>query len=134
MKQIAEAFGRRLKDTGITRIQWIAMYYISTNKIISQRELSVLMHVADSSIGRLLDRLERDEMVVRLTNESDRRVTMVMLTERGEALMKKLIPYGEKFNDDLTEGIKQEDLIVFQNVLDKMIENTKNINTEIREL
>lgn len=110
------------------------MYYISTNKVISQRELSVLLHVADSSVGRLLDRLERDEMVVRLTNESDRRVTMVMLTERGEALIKKLIPYGEKFNDDLTEGIKQEDLIVFQNVLDKMIENTKNINTEIREL
>ncbi len=110
------------------------MYYISTNKIISQRELSLLMHVADSSIGRLLDRLERDEMIVRLTNESDRRVTMVMLTERGEALMKKLIPYGEKFNDDLTEGINQEDLIVFQNVLDKMIENTKKINTEIREL
>ncbi len=134
MKEIAEAFGRRLKDTGITRIQWIAMYYISTNKIISQRELSVLTHVTDSSIGRLLDRLERDKMVVRLTNESDRRVTMVMLTERGEALMKELIPYGEKFNDDLTDGIKQEDLIVFQNVLDKMIENTKNINSEIREL
>lgn len=134
MKQIADAFGRRLKDTGITRIQWIAMYYISTNKIISQRELSVLMHVADSSIGRLLDRLERDEMIVRLTNESDRRVTMVMLTERGIELMKKLIPYGEKFNDDLTEGIKQDELIVFQNVLDKMIENTKKINTEIREL
>lgn len=134
MKQIAEAFGRRLKDTGITRIQWIAMYYISTNKIISQRELSVLMHVADSSIGRLLDRLERDEMIVRLTNESDRRVTMVMLTERGIELMKKLIPYGEKFNDDLTEGIKQDELIIFQNVLDKMIENTKKINTEIREL
>lgn len=110
------------------------MYYISTNKIISQRELSVLMHVADSSIGRLLDRLERDEMIVRLTNESDRRVTMVMLTERGIELMKKLIPYGEKFNDDLTEGIKQDELIVFQNVLDKMIENTKKINTEIREL
>ncbi|HSN67555.1 MAG TPA: MarR family transcriptional regulator [Fusibacter sp.] len=134
MKQIAEAFGRRLRDTGITRIQWIAMYYISTNKMISQRELSLLMHVADSSIGRLLDRLERDEMVVRSTNESDRRVTMVILTERGEELMSRLIPYGERFNDDLTEGIHQEELMIFQNVLEKMTENTKKINTEIREL
>ncbi|MCC5910671.1 MAG: MarR family transcriptional regulator [Clostridiaceae bacterium] len=125
MKQIAEAFGRRLKDTGVTRIQWIAMYYISTHKIISQRELSILMRVTDSSIGRLLDRLERDEMVIRLTNESDRRVTMVMLTERGEVLIKKLIPYGDAFNNDLTEDIKQEDLIVFENVLEKMIENIK---------
>lgn len=134
MKQIAEAFGRRLRDTGITRIQWIAMYYISTNKMISQRELSLLMHVADSSIGRLLDRLERDEMVVRSTNESDRRVTMVILTERGEELMSRLIPYGERFNDDLIEGIHQEELMIFQNVLEKMTENTKKINTEIREL
>ena len=110
------------------------MYYISTNKMISQRELSLLMHVADSSIGRLLDRLERDEMVVRSTNESDRRVTMVILTERGEELMSRLIPYGERFNDDLIEGIHQEELMIFQNVLEKMTENTKKINTEIREL
>ena len=134
MKQIAEAFGRRLKDTGITRIQWIAMYYISSHKVISQRQLSFLMHITDSSVGRLLERLERDEMVVRLTNESDRRVTMVMLTDRGEALIKKLIPYGEAFNNDLIEGIDQNELEIFEKVLDKMIQNTKTSKTEIRVL
>jgi len=131
MKQFAEAFGRRLKDTGITRIQWIAMYYIQTHKIISQRELAVLMKVTDSSIGRLLDRLERDEMVVRLTSETDRRVTMIMLSERGDALITALIPYGDAFNRDLTEGITSEELIIFENVLEKMIANIKKMDIKV---
>lgn len=125
MKEIAEAFGERLKETGITRIQWIAMYYIFTHKIISQRELSRLMHVTDSSAGRLLDRLERDGMVVRLSNESDRRVTMVNLTESGERLIIDLIPYGDAFNNDLTMGIDEEELVVYERVLKKMINNIK---------
>ena len=131
MKQFAEAFGRRLKDTGITRIQWIAMYYIQTHKIISQRELAVLMKVTDSSIGRLLDRLERDEMVVRLTSETDRRVTMIMLSERGDAMITALIPYGDAFNRDLTEGITSEELINFENVLEKMIANIKKMDIKV---
>lgn len=134
MKQIAEAFGRRLKDTGITRIQWIAMYYIHTHEIITQRELSLLMHVADSSAARLLDRLERDGMVIRSPHESDRRVTLVRLTENGDALIRKLIPYGDAFNNDLTAGIDQQDLVIFEKVLSKMIENTQEMTTEIREL
>lgn len=131
MKQFAEAFGRRLKDTGITRIQWIAMYYIQTHKIISQHELAVLMKVTDSSIGRLLDRLERDEMVVRLTSETDRRVTMIMLSERGDALITALIPYGDAFNRDLTEGITSEELLNFENVLEKMIANIKKMDIKV---
>lgn len=107
------------------------MYYIQTHKIISQRELAVLMKVTDSSIGRLLDRLERDEMVVRLTSETDRRVTMIMLSERGDALITALIPYGDAFNRDLTEGITSEELINFENVLEKMIANIKKMDIKV---
>jgi len=91
-----------------------------------------MMSVADSSAARLLDRLERDGMVIRSPHESDRRVTLVRLTENGDELIRKLIPYGDAFNNDLTAGIDQEELMVFERVLNKMIENTKDINTEIR--
>lgn len=110
------------------------MYYIHTHEIITQRELSLLMHVADSSAARLLDRLERDGMVIRSPHESDRRVTLVRLTEMGDALIRKLIPYGDAFNNDLTEGIDQQELVIFEKVLSKMIENIQEMTTEIREL
>lgn len=122
-KQISEAFGRRLQNTGITRIQWIALYYVNNNKVISQRELSNLMNVKDSSAGRLIDRLERDGLIERNRNDSDRRIIYISLTEKGSKLISELIPYGDKFNSDLIKGISEEDLVVYDKVLKQMLSN-----------
>jgi len=128
MKQISDAFGRRLQNTGITRIQWIALYYVKVNKIISQRELSNLMNVKDSSAGRLIDRLERDGFIERERNDSDRRIICIKLTDKGDKLITELVPFGEKFNCDLINGIDEEDLIVFDKVLKQMSSNVSELD------
>ncbi|MEL7607541.1 MarR family winged helix-turn-helix transcriptional regulator [Sedimentibacter saalensis] len=125
IKQISEAFGRRLQNSGITRIQWIALYYVKTNKRISQRELSNLMNVKDSSAGRLIDRLERDGFIERERDNSDRRVVYIQLSEAGDKLISDLMPIGIKFNEDLVSGIDENELIIYEKVLQKMILNTK---------
>lgn len=122
-KQISEAFGRRLKDTGITRVQWIAIYYIHRHEGIAQKELAEKMHVAESSVGRLVDRLERDGYVERVRSEEDRRVVTLELLPEGKKLIEKLLPIGVTFNDDLVRGINEEDLIVYERVLGQMLEN-----------
>lgn len=123
IKQISESFGRRLQDSGVTRIQWIALYYIKTNKRISQRELSNLMNVQDSSAGRLIDRLERDGLIERERNDIDRRVIYITLSDRGDKLIFDLMPIGIKFSNDLVSGIDEEELMIYERVLKKMISN-----------
>lgn len=127
MKQIVEAFGQRLSESGVTRIQWIALYYLGLYGKISQRELSNMMNVKDSSAGRLLDRMERDGLVERVRSQEDRRIVRVQLSEKGKAYREELIPLGVAFNNDLVEGISEEDLQVFENVLDKMVTNAQKI-------
>lgn len=123
IKQISDAFGRRLQNTGITRIQWIALYYVKNKNKISQRELSNLMNVQDSSAGRLIDRLERDGLIERERNDTDRRVIYIKLSPIGDQLISDLMPLGIKFNDDLVSGIDEEELIIYERVLQKMISN-----------
>lgn len=123
IKQISEAFGRRLQNSGITRIQWIALYYVKTKNRISQRELSNLMNVQDSSAGRLIDRLERDGLIERERNNRDRRVIYIKLSDTGDKLITDLMPIGIKFNEDLISGIDEKELIIYEKVLHKMILN-----------
>lgn len=123
MKQISEAFGRRLQNTGITRVQWIALYYVKTKNRISQRDLSNLMNVKDSSAGRLIDRLERDGFIERERNDIDRRVIYIKLTDKGDQLISDLMPFGIRFNDDLVAGIDEQELQIYEKVLKKMISN-----------
>lgn len=125
MKQITEAFGGRLENSGITRVQWIALYYVKTKNKISQRELSNLMNIMDSSVGRLIDRLERDGLIERHRDNTDRRVVFITLTDKGDKLISDLLPIGIQFNDDLLAGIDEEELMIYEKVLNKMISNIK---------
>mgnify|MGYP003485166930 CR=1 FL=1 len=88
IKQISEAFGKRLKDTGVTRIQWIAMFYINKHEMISPRELSKIMNVQDSSATRLIERMEKEDLIEKIPSEKDKRVTFVKLTSKGNSLFK----------------------------------------------
>lgn len=81
------------------------------------------MNVKDSSAGRLIDRLERDGLIERNRNDSDRRIIYIQLTKNGDDLISELMPYGENFNCDLVKGIDEEELIIFDKVLKKMLSN-----------
>lgn len=120
---ISESFGRRLESKGITRIQWIALYYLGINSDISQKDLALKMSVKDSSIARLLDRMERDNLVRREKSIVDRRITKVVLTDKGKEMREELLPEGEKFSNILLNGISEEELQVFDDVLCKMVKN-----------
>lgn len=130
MKRITDAFGQRLQGSGITRIQWIALYYIQTYSSISQRELAHRMMITDSSAGRLIDRLQRDGMVNRVPSPTDRRVTLIELTEEGDKTISELYHVGVDFNDDIMEGISEEDIQVFQRVLEMMTRNAMKETAE----
>jgi len=123
MKQFSEAFGRKLEDSGITRIQWISLYYINEYQDISQRRLANLMCVKDSSAGRLVDRLERDGFVERVRSKEDRRVITLKLTNNGLSIFKKILPLGIEFNDKLTKNISPRDFETFELVLKQMLIN-----------
>lgn len=127
MKQITDVFGRRLEKKGVTRIQWIGLYYLGKHGQLSQKELSGYMHIKESTIVRLVDRMERDGFVLRQKSPSDRRTTMLSLTDKGHQYRHELLPEGEIFNDWVTADISSEELETFTSVLSRMLENSRRI-------
>ncbi len=124
VKNITENFNRRLEKEGSTRIQWVAMYFLSkAEKPISQKELALLMKIQDPTLARLVDRMERDGLLVRVENIEDKRVKFLELTEKGIVKINELMPIGEKFSELLLENVSREELDVFERVLDKMTHN-----------
>lgn len=126
MKIISDAFSKRLEEKGVTRIQWIALYYLDSEESISQKNLAIKMKTKDPSIARLLDRMERDGLVKRVKSKEDRRVTYVGLTDKGKRLKDEVFPEGERFSDMLLDGISDDDLKTFQKVLDALVMNVSN--------
>lgn len=125
-KEITEAFSERILSHGITRVQWIALYYIGENEGITQKQLAQMLDSKESSIVRLIDRMEKEEIVKREKDTSDRRITKLYLTQKGVQKREEIIPVGKKFSDDSIKGIKEEDLKIFKDVLNKIVKNLQN--------
>lgn len=122
-KKLADEFNRRLQEHGTTRVQWIALFYIGKAGEVSQKELSDYMDIKESSMVRLIDRMEKEELVERRKDSEDRRITKIILTDRGKFLKEELMPIGQEFQNDVVKGISKENLEVFKEVLQRMTYN-----------
>lgn len=123
-KLLAERLEQRFAGSGISRVQWIAMYYVNRCPSLTQKQLADKMNLKESTVVRLLDRMEADGLVRRALTKEDRRIRILELTEKGRELNRGLEDLAEVFKDDAIRGIPENDLEVFKSVLSQMLVNT----------
>jgi DNA-binding MarR family transcriptional regulator len=122
-KKMADMFNERLIPLGVTRVQWIAMYYLLKYGDLSQKELGERMDIKESTVARLLDRMEEEGLIIRTQTREDRRVKYIKLTPKGRERIEELLPEGQKMSEFFSIGITEEEIEVFKRVLQKFMIN-----------
>lgn len=125
-KILAECFEKRLNKYNITRTQWIALYYVNVNKMITQKQLADKMSLKEPSVVRLLDKMERLGWITRTSSENDKRTKTLELTESGKKIEREMLVIAETFRNDVIQDISADDIDVYNSVLRKMLSNIKN--------
>lgn len=92
---------------------------------ISQEELAREICVNKSNVTRSLSHLEAKGYVERKASAQDRRVTLVYPTEKLQAVLPQVRQIVRDWNTWLAEGFSQEELEIFQSVLDRMVERAR---------
>ena len=67
--------------------------------------------------------MERNNIVVRVPDERDRRNKRIFLTHKGRKLQGVLLPHTKSVLQEATSGIPAADLDICKQVLSKMYEN-----------
>lgn len=83
---------------------------------ISTRDLSYLLGIRQQSLNELLNKLEKGGFIVRQPAESDRRVMMVKLTEKGQAEQQ-----AEPDTSDIFTCLREGEQEAFAGYLDRVI-------------
>ncbi|MFZ2537787.1 MAG: MarR family transcriptional regulator [Oscillospiraceae bacterium] len=125
-KLLAECFEKRLNYYNITRTQWIALYYVSINKMITQTQLADKMSLKEPTVVRLLDKIQALGWITRISSESDKRIKILKLTEKGKKIETEMLDVAVKFRNDVICDISPEELDVYNSVLSKMLVNIEN--------
>ncbi|MGQ0621619.1 MAG: MarR family winged helix-turn-helix transcriptional regulator [Panacagrimonas sp.] len=121
------ALDQRLKHLGITRSQWWVLSQVDrdTGEGFSQIELARLLDVGKVTLGGLIDRLEKNGLVMRVPDKEDRRSKRVQLSRKGKNLLHRIEMIGLEVNRQIMEGISEQEEEQLIAILTKMKHNLK---------
>ena len=78
------------------------------------------------SMTRLIDNMERQHLVVRISDKKDRRTNLIHLTKDGKELEEKARVIAGQTLKEALHGITLDELSIGQEVLKKVFYNTKD--------
>jgi len=116
-------FDERARGIGVTRPQWQVLTLLKRNEGINQGGLAELLEVEPITLGRMVDRLQDADLVVRRADPNDRRAWRLHVTERGEELIEQLRPFARETFAVALEGIDEAEQQQLMAILDRMRAN-----------
>ncbi|MDP4106396.1 MAG: MarR family transcriptional regulator [Bacillota bacterium] len=92
---------------------------------LSQNEIAKKLNKDKTNIARMINSLEKKELILRQCSKIDARSLHVYLTESGKQLSKLVYPIIEEFNQIVRSGIMQDELETVEKVLMKIRQNVE---------
>lgn len=121
---------QRLVDNGfdITAEQAIIIMKLYQKEGISQQELSDALFKDKSSVKRLIDNMERKNLIVRIPDQNDGRNKLIYLTHGGKALREQMTEVAICILDEAQENIDIEEIKICKKVLNQIFNNLSKNN------
>ena len=111
----------------LTQVRIIDFLVKNRGKNIYQIDICEALKMKKSSITEQLDSLEKDDMIVRLPDENDKRRNLISLSCKSEKNLEELTRDLSKINDEMIIGIQKKDLECFLTVIRQMEKNLERV-------
>lgn len=109
----------------ITTEQWSVLACLWNKDKVTQQTLCTLTSKDKPSMTRLIDKLEKRNLVTRVNDQNDRRINLIHLTEAGAALENKATEIVHGIANRTLLNVSDDELNVVRGVLRKIIGNLK---------
>ena len=109
----------------ITIEQWSVLYHLWKEDGKSQQELCIATFRDKPSITRLVDNLEKQQLVKRVPSESDRRINLIYLTKQAQKLQEETMSLAEATLNEALEGVPPERIDICKEVLQIVYDNLR---------
>ncbi|GIM31083.1 MarR family winged helix-turn-helix transcriptional regulator [Paraclostridium bifermentans] len=90
------------------------------DKEVFQKDLEKVFDLKRSSISLMLNNMEKSGLIQRVAVKEDGRLKKIILTEKSIKIYEKISDAIDLIENKLSENITEEEIKVFQNVLNKI--------------
>ncbi|MFH1052239.1 MAG: MarR family winged helix-turn-helix transcriptional regulator [bacterium] len=135
-KSVGTAIGRTLRvfkntmqkhfeDAGfkLSVEQWLILLLLKMQDGRTQQELCNAAVKEKTTVTRLIDALEKKQMLLRVKDKNDRRNNLIYITDTGRQAEEILTPIAFTINEKAVKGFKKDEIAHLLDMLNRMVEN-----------
>ncbi len=118
---------RNLKEAGlsITSEQWSIMYNLWVEEGLTQQELAIRTFRDKPSVTRLINNLERLNLVIRVNDKNDRRSNLIYLTKIGRKMKDEGMKQANNTIEQALGGLTDDQIALSHTALHRVLFNLK---------
>ncbi|HKU15115.1 MAG TPA: MarR family transcriptional regulator [Steroidobacteraceae bacterium] len=113
----------RLRPYGVTVQRWRVLMVVMNKGPRSLSELTELTLIPQSGLSRVIDQMERDELVVRRLSAEDNRVVKLELTDHGRRLYWQILPAATEHARTVMAGLDKSQRKQLNDLLHHVLRN-----------
>lgn len=106
----------------ITPEQGILLVKLGFEDGISQQQIADMLCKEKSSAKRLIDSMERNDLILRIEDKKDRRNKLIYLTNSGKTLRKKIKVIASDLMEEINTTIDISEMQICKKVLSEIFE------------
>lgn len=110
----------------LTPVQTMVLRYLMVEDGISQARLAELSGKDNPGMTRILDNMEKQEMIMRKRSSEDRRVSNVFLTSKAKERITGMEPIFDELMDIVFKDFTVEEIRAFGSLCRRIMKNCQN--------
>ena len=108
-------------------------YREESGQAVLIKDIEQELNITKSVASNLVKRMVQNGLVELEVSPNDKRAKYVHLTEKSRSQMKQIKSFFDRIDRSLLGGVSEEELAIFEEVLDKLQANVKKIGGENEE-
>ena len=124
----AKAFQRSFdielrKNAGVSLSQWRVVGALVMQPGLTQKEIADKVGVEGATLVPILDRMEKEGLLKRKPDSSDRRVNRIYLTQKADSLWESMVECALRIRKSSVKNISESDIQTTLETLRKISDN-----------
>ena len=120
-----EKVEKSLKSNGLPPLDWydvLLELHREGSLGLRQYEIGERVLLNKHNLSRLIDRLEKDQLVRRHARVEDRRGNRIKITDDGERMLKQVWPvYSESIQENFGDKVNSDELVDLLKILGRVL-------------
>ena len=110
---------------GIHAGQDVLLYYLSLEDGQTVSQLVTDIHVQHATISNMINRMVANDLVKKVRDKKDARVSRIFLTSKGKEAVIQLTKVWQILESQTIEGLTEDEIVELKELLNKVLANIR---------